>query len=240
MRRTIKFYEGNFMASHKTTVLFEKCPLCGEAKIIMEKPKPFSFSKPKISPCPKCSAEFATRDADNYQLVFCEPHKLVGKHDCGNRVFRGCYLDASLSKQEWQKIAQGGESSVFSKFLEMSAKFRHGLLPTYPSEELPFTLERGEIVHYVSSPVYLGEQKPSKGKNSDKGDFFLTIKRIVFVCPLGIFIIPLENVERVEDSPPGFLIKEKDTFEPRYFFPPPYDPVFAAVLGTIHNLKRKS
>jgi len=226
------------MRTHET-VLFEKCPLCSQAKITMEKPRSIPFFKPKINPCPKCSAEFAAKGADNYQLVFCEPHKLVGRHSCRNRVFRGCYLDVTLSKLEWEKIALGGESSNFSKFSEMSAKFSRGLLPAYHSEELPFTLEHDEQVHYISSPVHLDEQKPSKGKSSDKGDFFLTNRRIVFAYPLGTFIIPLENVERVEDSPPGFLVKEKASFEPRYFFPPPYDPVFAAVLGAIHNFKRK-
>jgi len=222
------------------TVLFEKCPLCGQEKITMEKPKRLPFSKSKINPCSICSAQFAARGAGNYQLVFCEPHKLVGRHDCRDRIFRGCYLGATLSKLEWQKIAEGGEFDAFSKFLEMSAKFRRGLLPAYPSERLPFTLERGETVHYISSPVFFDEQKPSKGKASDKGDFFLTNKRIVFAYPLGTFIIPLENVELVEDSPPGFVVKEKDSFEPRYFFPPLYDPVLDAVLGAIHNLKRKN
>jgi len=227
------------MTSHET-VLFEKCPLCGQAKIISEKPRRLLFSKPKINSCPKCSAEFVAREANNYQLVFCEPNKLVGRHSCGDRIFRGCYLDATLSKLEWQKIAQGGELEDFSKFLEVSANFSRGLLPTYPSEGLPFNLESGEIVHYVSSPVYLGEQKPSKGKTSDKGDFFLTNKRIIFVYSSGTLHVPLKNVERVEDSPPGFLVKEKYSFEPICFFPPPYDPVFAAVLGALHNLKRKS
>jgi len=239
MRPAVRFCEGNQMST-SGTVLFEKCPLCGQAKISMEKPSRLPFSKPKINPCPYCSAEFASRGADNFQLMSCEPHKLAGRHNCRDRVFRGCYLDATLSKLEWEKIALGGESSDFVKFMEMSARFSRGSLPTYPSEELPFTLQRGEFVHYISFPVYLDEQKPSKEKTSDKGNFFLTNKRIVFEYPSATFIIPLENVERVEDSPPGFLVKEKDSFEPHYFFPPPYDPVFAAVLGAIHNIKRKS
>lgn len=230
--------KGNRMRVHEI-VLFEKCPLCGQAKISMGKPRRLPFSKPKINPCPECFAEFVARDADKFKLVFCEPHKLVGRHSCRDRVFRGCYLDATLSKSEWEKVALGGESSEFAKFLETSAKFRRGLLPTYPSEELPFTLGPGEIAHYISFPVYLDEQEPSKGKTSGRGNFFLTNKRIVFVHPSGTFVVPLENVERVEDSPPGFLVKEKDSFEPRYFFPPPYDPVLDAVLGAIHNFKEK-
>jgi len=221
------------------TVLFEKCPLCGQAEISMEKPRRFAFSKPKINPCPKCSAEFTAVGADKFQLVFCEPQKLVGKHSCSDRVFRGCYLDASLSKAEWEKITEGSESPDFSKFLEMSERLRHGSLPTYPSEDLPFPLEPGELVHYVSSPVYVNEQQPSKWKTSDKGDIFLTNKKIVYVYPSGTVIIPLENVEQVDEVPPGFFVKEKDSCEPRYFFPPLYDPVLAAVLGAIHNLKKK-
>jgi len=238
MRPTINFHEGNRMRTHET-VLFEECPLCGQAKITLKKPRILSFSKPKINSCPKCSAEFVARGEDRFKLVFCEPHKLVGKHNCRDRVFRGCYLDAVLSKSEWEKIAQGGESLAFAKFLEIGEKFRRGLLPACPLGRLPFTLEHGEIVHYLSTPVYLGEQKPSKGKTSDKGAFFLTNNRIIFVYAFGKFVIPLEIVERVEDSPPGFLVKEKVSFEPHYFFPPPYDLLFDAVLGAIHNFKEK-
>lgn len=224
------------MGAHKT-VLFDKCPLCGQAKITMEKPRWFHFFKLKIDPCYKCSAEFVAKDADNYQLVFCEPQKLVGKHSCRDRIFRGCYLDATLSKYEWQKVAQGSESYAFSDFFEMSEKFRRGLLPNYIPEQLPFSLERNEIFHLISSPVYLDDKRSTKGTPSDKGDFFLTNKRIVFVYPLGTLTIPLDNVELVEDSPPGFFVKEKGSFEFNYFFPPSCDPVFAAVYGALRNFK---
>jgi len=224
----------------RETVLFKKCPLCGQAEITVEKTRQFPFSKSKINPCPVCSAEFIAEAGDNYQLVFCEPHRLVGRHNCGDRVYRGCYLDATLSKSEWEKIAQGSELDAFTKFSEMSVKLCSGLLPTYPSENLPFTLEEGEIVHYISSPVYVDEQRSSAGETIDKGAFYLTNRRIIFAHHLGAFAILLDNVEQVEDSPPGFLVKEKGSFEPHYFFPPPYDPVLAAVCGAIHNLKKKN
>jgi len=51
-------------------------------------------------------------------------------------------------------------------------------------------------------------------------------------------IINIENIERVEETQPGFLIKEKDSFKPRYFFPPHYDPVYVAVKGVIRNLRK--
>jgi len=225
-----------------TTVLFEKCPLCGQAKITTEKRRRLPFVRPKIYSCRVCLAEFAARGADNYELLFCDPPKIVGRHDCGERVFRGCYLNATLSKSEWKRIAEGGESDTFSKFLEMSEKFRSGLLPTYPSEGLPFVLDEGEVVHYVSSPVYLNEQQPLRGKRrpSDKGDFFLTNRRIIFVRQIGVLSISFENLEQVEESKLGFRVKEKESFEPLYFFPPPYDPVFAALMGAIHNFKSRN
>lgn len=220
------------------TVLFEKCPLCGQSKITIETRSRLPFSKPKINSCPTCSAEFAAKGADNYQLLFCDPPKIVGMHDCGARVFRGCYLNATLSKSEWQRIAEGGESDAFSKFLEMSEKLRRGSLPTYPREGFLFTLDDGEVVHYVSSPVYLNEQQSLQGTVSDKGDFFLTNRRIVFVRQTRVLSVPFEKIERVEESQPGFLVKEKKSFESLFFFPPPYDPVFAALMGAIHNFKR--
>jgi len=221
-------------------VLFEKCPLCNQAKITVEKRSRLPFSRPKINPCPTCSAEFAAKGADNYQLLYCDPPKIVGRHDCGSRVFRGCYLNATLSKSEWQRIAEGGESDAFSKFLEMSEKLRRGTLPIYSAERLPFTLDAGEVIHYVSSPVYLNEQQTLQGSALDKGDFFLTNRRIVFVRQTRALSVPLEKVERVEELQPGFLVKEKESFEPMLFFPPPHDPLFAALLGAIHNFKRRN
>ena len=225
--------------SFEETVLFEKCPLCGKAKVTTEKRGVFKLLKPKIGTCTNCSAEFLDKGQDRFQLVYCEPHRLVGKHDCADRVFRGCYLDATLSKQEWEKISEGGEISDFSRFSDISEKFIRGTLPTYHSKELPFALERDEVVHYVSSPVYINEQRASRKKASDNGVFYLTNERIVFIHSSGTLNISLGNVERVEDLPPGFLIQEKDSFEPLHFYPCAYDPISAAVRGAIRNLKKK-
>lgn len=221
------------------TVLFEKCPLCREGRITIKTRRRLFHSKSVVDPCPICSTLFAARDGDNYQLLFCEPYKLVGKHNCGERILRGCYLGATLPKAEWQKIADGGEFQALNTFLEMSEKFRRGVLPTFPSEGLPVALDKDEVVHYVSFPVYLNEEQPSRGTHSNKGDFILTNKRLMFVGQDTAFSVSLENIYRLEESTPGFLIQEKATFEPKYFFPPPYDPVFAAVLGAVHNLKKR-
>jgi hypothetical protein len=70
------------------TVLFDKCSLCGLAKITTEKHR--RFFKRKINPCSKCSAKFVAEGLENYQLVFCEPRKLlVAGHNCSDRIFRG-------------------------------------------------------------------------------------------------------------------------------------------------------
>jgi len=233
--------EGNSMA--KTETLFEKCPLCGEGTIKIVKRKTLVFSKQEIQACPVCSAEFATKGKDNYELLYCEPIKVVGRkahgrRSCRERIYRGCYLGVTLHKSEWEKIAEGGEAEFFEKFLEMSQRFLKGLLPTYPRSAVSFPLEQGEIVHYVSSPVYLGEKQPSHGKPVDKGDFILTNKRIVYLRKPEAIVIPIEKVERVEEAPPGFLVKKKDSFEPLYFFPPLYDPLFAAVRGVIRKTKK--
>ncbi len=227
----------------KTATLFEKCPLCGEGKINTVTREMLAISTLKIQTCPVCSAEFAAKGEDNYQLLYCEPRKIVGRKaqglcSCRERIYRGCYLGVTLHKSEWEKIAEGGEAEFFEKFLEMSRKFLQGSLPTYPSDTAPFPLEGGEVVHYVSSPVYMDEAQLSHGERADKGDFILTNKRIIYACKPETVIINIENIERVEETPPGFLIKEKDSFEPRYFFPPHYDPVYAAVKGVIRNLRK--
>jgi len=220
----------------KTATLFEKCPLCGEGRI--------NFAGGKIQACPVCSAEFTAKGKDKYQLTYCIPHKIIGgkghgRCNCRERVYRGCYLGITLHKSEWEKIAEGGEAEFFERFLEMSRKFLEGSLPTYPSDAVPLPLEKGEVVHYISSPVYLDEAQPSRREKSDKGDFILTNRRIIYLHGRGTIVIPIEGVERAEETPPGFLIKRRDFFEPVYFFPSPYDPVFAAVKGVIHNFRKE-
>jgi len=233
--------EGNSMA--KTATLFEKCPLCGEGIINIVIGKMFVFSKMEIQACPVCSAEFVAKGEGNYQLLYCEPRKVVGKKahgqcGCRERMYRGCYLGVTLHRSEWEKIGEGGEAEFFEKFLEIKQKFLQGLLPTYSSDAVPFPLERREVVHYVSSPVYMDEAQPSHGERADKGDFILTNKRIIYARKPETVIIPIEKIERIEETPPGFLIKEKDSYEFLYFFPPHYDPIFAAVMGAIHNFRK--
>jgi hypothetical protein len=232
-----RFYLGISM-SFKETVMFEKCPLCGQANVTTERTSVIGFFKPKVGTCTSCSAEFLNKGENRFQLVHCEPHRLIGRHDCADRIFRGCYLDATLTRKEWKEISEGGELADFSKFLDAAKKFNRGTLPTYHSKDVPFTLERDEVVHYVSSPVYINEQKSARRKTSDKGHFYLTNKRIVFIDPSQTLNIPLEELERVDDSPPGFLIREKGSSEPLHFYPTAYDPISAAVRGAIRNLKK--
>lgn len=221
-------------------VLFEKCPLCGRAEISMERRGLLHFYKGEIRPCPRCSAEFVGKGENNFELVFCEPRKLAGHHECRSRVLNGCYLGLTFSRSEWERIANGVESEDLAKFMEVSARFRRGLLPTCPSENLPFHLEGGEVLHHVSFPVYVQEQRASRLGEFCKGRFFLTSRRIVYESQSAAFTVQLENVEQVDEAAPGFVVKEKDSYEPRHFFPSLYDPVYAAVLGAIHNLRRRS
>jgi hypothetical protein len=237
MSQTAEFYAGQQMKVHGT-VLFQKCPLCGQAEILVETPTFLRLRGAKIKPCPSCRAEFVAHGSDKFQLVFCEPHKLVVQHNCKDRVFRGCYLGSTLPKSEWERIAKCGESSELTKFSSLSIDLRQGLLPSCLPEELG-CLQPGETLHYISYPVYVDEQRLAQRKNLAMGKFFLTSRRIVYESQSRAHTIQLENIERVEESPPGFLVKEKGFYEPRYFFPPSYDPVYSAVLGAIRNLKRK-
>lgn len=224
--------------SFKESVIFESCPLCGQAKVTTKKASVISFLKPKVGTCGNCSAEFMDKGENRFQLVHCEPNRLIGKHDCAERIFRGCYMDATLTRQEWKKISEGDELADFSKFSDIAKKFSRGMLPTYGSRDLPFALELDEAVHYVSSPVRINEQTSTKRKTSDGGHFYLTNKRIIFIDSSQTLTIRLEDLERVEDSTPGFLIKERGAFEPIYFYPAAYDPISAAVRGAIRNLKK--
>ncbi len=239
MMRTITSHAGSQMRTHGT-VLFPKCPVCGQANITIQKPGRFSRSRRKINPCPKCAAQFVAEGSNRFQLIFCEPQKLVERHSCKDRIFNGCYLDATLSGEDWRRIAEGEELDTFSKFQDISARFSRGLLPIYSLEDLPFDLVKDETIHHVSCPVYIDDQKPARNKTSDGGTLFLTNRRIALIHPSGTFNIELEEIENVEESPPGFFVKKKASFEPCFFFPPPYDPLLAAVKGAIYNLRKKS
>ncbi len=81
----------------------------------------------------------------------------------------------------------------------------------------------------------MNEMQLSKRESPDRGVLILTNRRIVYVRGPETIVVPIENIGHVEETLPGFLIKIKDSFEPLYFFPPPYDPVFAAVKGAVSN-----
>lgn len=223
-------------------VLFKKCPLCGEGSIeILTYKRGFFIPSFKIQPCPFCSATFTAGAGERYRLQYCVPSKVIerrGGHECRNRVYRGCYLGATLAKSEWERIAEGGESDLFEKFLEASERFKSGSLPVYPTEGLPIVLDRGEVVHYVSSPIYVNDQQPSYREPRDKCDLIVTNKRVILIRETGTLHIPFENVERLEEALPGFLIQEKGSFEPLYLYPPLYDPVLEAIKGAVHNFQK--
>lgn len=228
----------------KTETLFKRCPLCGAGRIYILRRKIFLLPRTEIQSCPVCSAKFAARGEERYQLVYCEPFKVVegasdGRYNCRERVYRGCYLGATFHRSEWEKIADGGEAEVLERFLQMSKKFMQGSLPSYPSNAVPFPLEAGEVVHYISSPVYLGEAQPSCGKSTDRGDLILTNMRIIYARGSKTRSIAIEDVERVEETTPGFFIKEKDSYEPLYLIPLPHDPVPAAVKGLVNSSREK-
>lgn len=223
-------------------VLFERCPLCGEGTIDVVTHRVFFISSSKILPCPICSATFIAKTKDRYQLAYCVPSKVVERrrsiHKCRDRVYCGCYLGATLHRSDWKKIAEGGESSAFENFLKASELFQSGSLPTCSSEGFPFSLEKGEVIHYVSSPVHVNDQQPSHGETADKCDLVLTNRRIILMLEIDTFDIPFENIEELKEATPGFFIRERGSFEPQYFFPPPYDPVFAAIKGAIHKFRK--
>ena len=218
------------------SVLF-KCPLCGIGEITKNKRASLFSPRSRINPCPNCSAEFTADYKGNYRLSFCEPHRLLNNHRCDERIFRGCYLDLTLSASEWQTIAEGGESSSVADFLSLSTEYRKGKLPSYPQGQAPFTLQDREIIHHISSPVYMYEKTSATAQTGDKGELFVTNKRIVYVHPQEGLAIPLREVEQSKECFPGIIIKGKASVTPYIFFLPRNDPVFATICGAINNVK---
>ncbi len=222
--------------------LFERCPLCREGKVRIIQWKILFFTKMKVEACPVCSAEFIMKDRDRYQLVYCDPDRIAsrgghGQCRCRDRVFHGCYLGMTLHKSEWERISRGEGEDPLELFNRRSLELLQGSFKIQRGEEAQFGMEPGEVIYYVSYPVYLDEAYIPHRDQSEKGRFILTNKRIIYVCEKEHIVIPLRDVEDVEDAQPGFTVRVKGLSEPIHFFPPLNDPLSAAVKGALRKLQ---
>ncbi len=237
--------------------LFERCPLChkGVVGISMKmRSEELSFG---VDPCSVCGAIFASDGEGNFRLGFCDPHKLAvaqGLKRSGDACvectpFAGCLVDRTLSKAEWDVLGQGKAMEPWVTFVdafsEKSGKsFGERLFARTGTEEetsadgspesdLMHLLE-DEVVHHEST-VHLGEAKFAD-LGPDEAQLLLTSRRILIVHQAVMFDIRLADIEKVEESFPGFVITARKMPYLLYCLPEPGDPIYQAINGALKKI----
>ncbi len=223
-------------------VLFEKCPLCHAGTVEITSRAAFTSTVPRINPCPICGAIFSPSEGGRFKLGYCDPRKLASARGktypasaCADCLpFVECWLGKSLSKSDWDRIGSGGTPEAWMAYEEESEALQAGDLPVLPADSESVYLGEGEVVHHISL-IYLSEVT-IPGNPHDEAQLFLTSRRIIIVHESAAFNIRLADVEKVEQSFPGFVIQAKGVGQPLYCFPVSGDPVYHAIVGALRKI----
>lgn len=146
----------------------------------------------------------------------------------------------TFSREEWERIAEGGAPDILLKFRDAVQRFQRGELLAHPETITPFQLEPGETVFFVSSPVYLHEEALTQNKNEPASTLYLTNLHIVISTSGKTTLrIRIDDIKIVREMLPGFIIETVDSPTPVSVFPPLYDPVYAAIEAVLRKYKRQ-
>jgi hypothetical protein len=218
-------------------VLFQPCPICGQGEVTL-RPGRAALGQRRTYVCSACSASFVERRGDRYELRHCSPQKARGGLSACTCYAAGaarCYLGVPLSRTRWEEISRGGDIRSLEEFNRRSEKLSSGDLPELPRHLVTRGLSDGEMVHYVSTPVYAQEQQRTGSAEQDRGTLILTSKRLIYRNHGETVSIALDDIIEVSESFPGFMIADKDCNQPHYFFTPPLDPILAAIKGALRR-----
>lgn len=222
--------------------LFERCPLCHKGVVEIVARRASSGTSFAINPCSSCGAIFSPGGDGRFRLGYCNPRKLAAvlgkgfpRGVCVDCVpFADCLIGKALYKTEWDAFAKGEAIEMWGALVEEVEELEDEF-PTVCSPEPTFVpLVEDEVVHHEST-VYLSEVTFA-GALRDEAQLFLTSRRIVIVHQSVIFDIRLADVERVEATFPGFVIRARSVDYPLYFLPVPGDPVYHAILGALKKV----
>ncbi|MBI2954469.1 MAG: hypothetical protein HYY30_09155 [Chloroflexi bacterium] len=144
-----------------------------------------------------------------------------------------CWVGKTLSKAEWDALAAGIVTerwAAYRGYVELEAEFS----PARPAGPTVVDLGEGEVVHHETT-VSLSELA-IPGDLHDEAQLVLTNSRLVIFHQAAVFDIRLADIEKVEPSFPGFIIKTRGTRYPLYCFPAPGDPVYHAIVTALKRI----
>ena len=223
-------------------VLFEKCPLCRKGMIEMAARNTLTGTASSIEPCSVCGAVFTQSGTGRFKLAYCDPHRLAtikGKKyprsvcdDCMPLV--ECWIGMTLPRADWEALAEGRTIAAWAAYEDPSEEFDVGVLTDALSGSGVVSLSEDEVVHHTSL-VHLSEVV-IPGDSHDEAQLLLTSRRILIVHQSLVYDIRLADIEKVEQSFPGFIIKARGVEYPLYCFPVPGDPVYHAIVGALKRI----
>jgi hypothetical protein len=224
--------------NRQSDVVFERCPVCETGEVEAKRVRKFLVTESVVGRCSYCGATFIERGDDAFQLRECGPGgaRVVvpdGRNICNVCLAKGfCLLGRVWSRQEWERLGRGEPTSFWEEYQEQCRLYRQGNLPSLSPAGLPFDLAEGEVLRHVSWPVYAGDVVVLGGAGPAY-HAYLTNQRLVLMGDGEREDLRLEGLEGVEETNPGFTLREAGSPAPRQFYVGLLDPLAAAIAGAL-------
>jgi len=211
------------------------CPMCRMAPVAWSRRRLGGLIAGPMQ-CPVCGAQYQ-RVGERIQLTWANPQKMVAIGASANPMappvfgFRGFYLGQALLREEWERIATGGESDAFRQWVETSARYVQGDLPIV-APPVDFLLRESESAHHAVHPAWLSlSGDPISGMDPTPGTLVVTNQRFLFHTDQLVYAVNWPDVDHIEEIPPAIFVRESRIPEPVVCYGPPLDPAFAAMKG---------
>lgn len=210
------------------------CPMCRMAPVAWSRRLAGLIAGPMR--CPACGAQYR-RVGEHIQLTWANPQKMVAIGASANPMappafgFRGFYLGEALLREEWERIAAGGESDAFRQWVETSIRYAQGDLPFVVSP-VDVPLRERESAHHAAHPAWLSlSEDPISGVDRTPGTLVVTNQRLLFHTDQLVYAVAWPDVDHIAEIPPAIFVHESLVPEPVLCYVPPLDPAFAAMKG---------
>lgn len=241
----------------KEKIIFEKCPVCKQAKVKESVVKGFLGllgTKEKIQ-CEnkKCGATWERKGANGLRLI--PSARFVNKYEGETLILR-----------EWKGIAEGGMSDSE----EQLEKIRRGELSVIPSEQLDIILKKNEVAHIQGQVEYWEERmvrkhagyyggpsfRVAKGvswrmggfkgqsrsypelRHVDTGNMVLTSQRLTFTGQFKSFAVPLNKIVSLKVKDKTDLEIGREKREKSYHLICNAEYLKLLILGALKNLRK--